>query len=287
MRSGGTSLCLATGLAVALFALPAAAQITSSDPGPDIPPASDAPMGMDSVERGVQGPAGLFSARVLLHVNMTSGAVGEPVSLAPDLYYAFTDTFQLGLVHNLPMGLQTTPGAGLCLTDDSCPKVYNNIGLDSMIGLAFGDFHFSIHPGFYAIKLADPVWFMLTLGAAAKLHLGEKVAIFLDPQIGIALNERDPDPGNPPNENWLFMPVELQFQLADRVAFKLLSGATGPLDNLSDQVQIPLGFALIVNLSEHLDLGGRFSFDNLLGDNPPGVDAADRRSLALLMHLRF
>jgi hypothetical protein len=285
MRLRRTCLCLAISLPAALAALPAAAQITAS--GPDIPPVSDAPMGMDSVERGVQGPAGLFSARVLLHMNMSKDLVGEPISLAPDLYYAFTDTFQLGLVHNLPMGLQTLPGYGLCLTDDSCPKVYRNVGVDSMIGLAFGDLHFSFHPGFYAIKLSDPVWFMLTLGAAAKLHLGESVAIFLDPQIGIALNERDPDPGNPPNEHMFFMPVELQFQLSDRAVFKLLSGATGPLDHLDDQAQIPLGVALVLNLSPNLDLGARFSFDNLLGDHPPGVDAADQRSLALLLHLRI
>ena len=38
-----------------------------------------------SVQRGVQGPAGLFHSRILLHVNMTEDAVGEPISLAPDL----------------------------------------------------------------------------------------------------------------------------------------------------------------------------------------------------------
>jgi hypothetical protein len=286
MRKAGTCpalvICLGAGF---LVSGSAAAQVNG--PGPDIPPVSDAPMGQDSVERGVQGPAGLFSARLLLHVNMSNDAVAEPVSLAPDLYYAFTDTFQLGIVHNLPMGLQTRPGAGLCFTDDSCPKLYNNVGLDSMIGLAFGDVHFSLHTSFYALKLSDPIWYMLTLGLTAKLHLGESVAIYLDPQIGIALNQRSPPAGVPANEHQLFLPAELQFQLADRVAFKILGGVTGPLDNLGDEATIPLGVALVVNLSEHLDLGGRFSFDNLLGDVPPPLENTDLRSLALLMHLRF
>ena len=66
---------------------------------------------------------------------------------------------QAGIVHNLPMGWLTLPGAGLCLSgeDDGCPGgVYNNVGFDTMIGLAFGDVHFSLHTGLYALRIADP-----------------------------------------------------------------------------------------------------------------------------------
>jgi hypothetical protein len=248
----------------------------------DVPPVSNAPMGMESVQRGVQGPAGLFHSRVLLHMEMR---VGEPISLAPDLYFSLTDTFQIGLVHNLPMGWQTRPGAGLCLTgtDGDCPRVYDNFGFDAMIGLIFGpDFHLSLHPGFYFLRLRDPRYLMLTLGAAAKFHFSDTFALFADPQFGFALTERDG--GNP---NFLFLPIELQFQLSDTTVFKILTGVTGPLSDFGDSYQAPLGLGVVFNINENVDLGARFSFDNLLGQVPAGADRTDLRSLSFLLHFRI
>jgi hypothetical protein len=49
---------------------------------------------------------------------------------------------------------------------------------------------------------------------------------------------------------------------------------------------VPLGLGLIFNLNENIDLGGRFSFDNLLGKVPTGFERTDFRSISLLMHLR-
>jgi hypothetical protein len=36
-----------------------------------------------------------------------------------------------------------------------------------------------------------------------------------------------------------------------------------------------------------IDLGLRFSFDNMLGNRPPGVSRTQQSSLSLLMHIRF
>jgi hypothetical protein len=274
------SLCLSTGL-IALAPGAALAQVTG--PQTDVPPVSDAPPGQESVQRGVQGPEGMLHARVLLHMNTSSDRVGEPISLAPDLYYAFSDTFQAGIVHNLPMGWLTRPGAGICMTGTpGCRKVYDNVGLDTMLGLAFGDFNFSLHTGLYALQIAEPTFVMFTIGAATKFHFGETVALFIDPQIGLAISERDGG-----NEDLLFLPAELQFQLSDPLVLKILSGVWGPLDSLSDNAQVPLGLGLIGNISSGLDLGLRFSFDNLLGPQPTGQDRTDLSSLALLLHLRF
>ena len=119
-----------------------AASATSAlaDPGDDVPPVTTAPDGQYAVMRGVQGPAGMVSARVLLDINLSADRAGKPISLAPDLYYSATDRLQIGLLHTGPMGWQTRPGAGLCLTGESngCPKFYDNIGFDLMYGLDFG-----------------------------------------------------------------------------------------------------------------------------------------------------
>ncbi|HEY0710022.1 MAG TPA: hypothetical protein VGG33_24640 [Polyangia bacterium] len=274
------------GLLVGLVALsspPARADVVPG--GGDVPPVTTAPPGQRSVMRGVQGPQGLLHARVLLHLNMSKGAVGDPISLAPDLHYGVTDSLQLGILHNLPMGWLTRPGAGFCLSgeDGGCPRVYNNVGFDLMYGLAFGDVHFSLHSTLYVLSLADPTPFLFTLGLTGKLHLSDAVALFLDPQIGIAVSDRD----GGVNPDMLFLPAELQFQLSPPVALKILSGVNGQLDALGDTYRIPLGLGLVGNVSESFDIGLRFAFDNLLGQRPDSVEATDERSLSLLMHLRF
>jgi len=273
-------------VALGLLAATGTAQASVVEGGGDVPPVSGAPMGKVAVRRGVQGPAGLLTLRFNLLVNASSGAFGKPISLAPDIYYAISDTVQIGLLHTLPMGWQTEPGVSLCLTGSSngCPHVYNNVGFDFMYGLLFGDFHLSLHSSLFLIQISDPTWVMWTVGLAGKIHFSNAVALFFDPQVGIALTKRD---GTPPNKDWLFLPVELQFQATTALAVKVLTGATGQLSNLGDTVRVPLGLGLVANINSTLDLGLRFSFDNLLGAHPGGGSRADERSIGLLGVVRI
>lgn len=274
-----TRTCL-VGTCLAALATPALAE--DSKEIDDVAPVSDAPDGHQAVLRGVQGPAGMFSARVLLGVNLSSDAAGEPISLMPNLYYSFTDKLQIGVVHDTPMGWQTKPGPGLCLTgeDGGCPEVYDNIGFDVMYGLAYGQLHLSAHGSLYVTSF-DPSNAMATVGAAGKAHFNDKVALYFDPQIGIALSDRDV------NDDYLFLPLELQYQLGQPTQLKLLSGVNGSLSEFGDTHRIPLGIGLVHSMTEHIDLGARFSFDNLLGETADGVGRADERSLGVLANLRM
>lgn len=268
---------------LAALGSPALAQEVDPEVTDDVPPVSDAPDGQNSVMRGVQGPAGMFSVRALLGVNLSADQVGEPISVAPNLYYSVTDRLQLGLLHDGPMGWQTRPGTGLCLTgeDGGCPDVYSNLGFDAMYGLIFGkDLHLSAHGSFY-INRFDPAITTLAVGVAGKAHFGDKVALFFDPQIGIALSERDL------NDDALFLPVELQYQVSSPTTVKLLTGITGSLSEFGDTYQVPVGVGLMQNINESIDIGARFSFDNLLGETPEGVSRADARSLGVLANLRL
>ena len=239
-------------------------------------------MGRVAVRRGVQGPAGLFTARLLLLVNASKDNFGKPTSLAPDLYYSISDTVQIGLLHTGPMGWQSRPGFGLCLTgtNDGCPKVYDNVGFDFMYGLLFGDFHLSLHSSLYLLPISDPTGVMWTLGFSGKFHFTDVVALFFDPQVGVMLAHRDV------YKDQLFIPLELQFQLGAAASLKVLSGVSGQLSALGDTYQVPLGLGLIGNVSSHVDIGLRFSFDNLLGHVPAGGSRADSRSIGLLVNLR-
>lgn len=250
----------------------------------DVPPVSGAPMGRVAVRRGVQGPAGLFTARVPLLINASKDSFGKPTSLAPDLYYAVTDTVQLGLLHTDPMGWQSLPGAGLCLTGTpSCAKVYNNVGFDFMYGLLYGDFHLSLHSSLYLMPISDPMGVMWTIGFTGKFHFTDMVALLFDPQIGIRLSNRDI------YKDRLYIPLELQFQVGQAVSLKVLSGLEGQLSNLGDTVRVPLGLGVVGNVSSNIDLGLRFSFDNLLGhvpSVPAGTSRTDARSIGLLFVFR-
>jgi hypothetical protein len=249
--------------------------------GDDGSPASSAPDGQYAVMRGVQGPAGMLSARLLLDVNLSADNVGKPISFAPDLYYGVTDRLQLGLRHDGPMGWQARPGLGLCLTgkDNGCPKVYDNIGFDVMYGLAFGKLHLSAHGSLF-VSSFDPTTTSLALGVAGKVHVSDRVALFFDPKFGIALSDRGT------NDDALYVPLELEYQLGAPTMFKVLSGISGSWSAFGDTYQAPLGLGLVQNLTTHLDLGARFSFDNLLGKQPQGVGRADTRSLAVLLNIR-
>jgi len=272
----------AVGGALALLVSSRAARAAVEEGGTHVPPVSDAPMGKVAVRRGVQGPEGLLTLRLLLLVSASKGEFGKPTSLAPDLYYSISDTVQVGLLHTLPMGWQTEPGAGLCLTGKSngCPHIYDNVGFDFMYGLLYGDFHLSLHSSLYLFHISDPLGTMWTIGLTGKFHFTDLVALLFDPQIGITLSHRAV------YKDQLFIPLELQFQAASTVSIKILSGVEGQLSALGDTVRSPLGLGVVANLTPHLDLGVRFSFDNLLGHQMPMTSRTDDRSIGVLLNIR-
>jgi hypothetical protein len=253
----------------------------ADDEDEDVPPVTSAPDGQYAVMRGVQGPAGMLAARILLDINLSADLAGKPISLAPDIYYSVTDKLQLGLLHEGPMGWQAKPGVGLCLTgeDNGCPEVYDNVGFDVMYGVSFGEVHLSTHTSLFFGPF-DPLVASLALGVAGKVRLGTKVGLLFDPKIAIALTERETV------DDAVYIPLELQFQAGKATTLKLLTGLSGELNDFGDTHEIPLGFGLLQNLTPHFDIGLRFSFDNLLGNETVGVSRADTRSLALLVNVR-
>jgi hypothetical protein len=265
-----------------LLAFDATTRAEVTEGSNDVPPVSGQPMGRVAVRRGVQSPGGLFTARLLLLVNASKDNFGKPTSFAPDLFYGVSDNVQIGLRHTGPMGWQSRPGIGLCLTgtDNGCPRVYTNVGLDLMYGLFHGDFHLSLHSSLFLLRMSDPTGVMWTVGVTGKFHFADAVALFFDPQVGVMLANRDT------YKEQLFIPVELQFQTGAAISLKVLSGVTGQLSSLGDTYQIPLGLGAVGNLSRHVDLGLRFSFDNVRGNVPAGASRTDARSIGLLVSVR-
>ncbi len=278
-----TTLSLrSTWLGLSLSLLATTTTITTAFADDDVAPVSEAPDGLVAVQRGIQGPKGMFSARITLAMNLSADQAGKPISLVPDLFYSISDKLQLGLIHDGPMRWQSRPGLGLCLTgkDSGCANVYDNVGLDVMYGLAFAaPLHLSAHATFYVTSF-DASTTMLAIGAAGKFHFSDTASLFFDPQLGFALSDRDVI------DDGLFLPLELQLQIDAPTTVKLLTGMSGSLSALGDTLQVPVGVGAVRNLNETFDLGLRFSFDNLLGKQQDGVSRADARSVALLLVVR-
>lgn len=260
---------------------------TGTDPAL-APPASDtsmAPAGVAGgvsqslVARGVQGAAGSITIHTLVGIEMSKSAVGKPFSIAPDIFYGVNDKLQVGLVHNGPLGWQTTPGSGLCLAgkENGCPKVWNNVGFDALYSLMNGSTDLSAHATVYLAPV-DPLFVQVAVGVAGKLHINEQMALFFDPALLLGLTKRDQG-----NKEILFLPVEFQFQLQPQLALVAMTALYGPLDGFGDFYVIPFGVGAFYNVNEMIDVGGRFSFDNLLGNG----SSADFRSLSLLVNVRL
>jgi hypothetical protein len=66
----------------------------------------------------------MLEVMVPLDVTLSLRRAGEPVFLAPSVYYGVTDALTLGIRHFL----------GLCLSgsDHGCPKTYNDVSLDAI-----------------------------------------------------------------------------------------------------------------------------------------------------------
>lgn len=248
-------------------------------------------MGRLAVQRGVQGPAGLFAARLHLLMDASAGEFGKPISFAPDLFYSITDRVQIGLLHTGAMGWQSLPapvwgtagrwGVGFCLTGQSenCPEVYNNVGFDFMYGLLFADLHLSIHSSWFLRPQSELTALMWAVGLAGKFHFTDMVALFFDPKVGIMLTDGDV------YDEQLFVPVELQIQAAQAVSLKLLSGGMVQVSSPGDTYVVPLGLGVLANVRPHIDVGLRFSFDNLLGHMYAGVERTDARSIGLIINI--
>src|SRR4051812_32008974 len=172
MRQLGLALVTTVSLLLSLGAS-ARAEVTSGSR--NVPAVSEQEMGRVAVRRGVQGPAGLGTARLLLLIQASEGRFCKPTSPAPDLFYSVSDTLQIGLLHTGPMGWQSRPGFGLCLTGtaNGCPKVYDNVGFDLMYGLLYGDFHLSLHSSLFLLFTPDPTAVMWTIGLTGKFHFSD------------------------------------------------------------------------------------------------------------------
>jgi hypothetical protein len=220
----------------------------------------------------VLGPS-MFEVRGdTLRLELSKDRVGDPFSLAPDLYYGLSKGVTLGYFHNV----------GLCISGDSCDFRYSDAGAEALFSLISDGAvvvagragvtveRFLYIPGLPNARPPDSGYFQthggVHAGLAVRVTAGD-VAVLAEPRLYVALLERY----TYPHEDFVDVPVQLQYQLTDQNALLLTSGMRGPLSDFGDSFAVPVGLGALVTLSRRVDVGGEFLFTNLAGRGG-GVD---------------
>ena len=196
----------------------------------------------------VLGPS-MFELRgETLRLNLSKNAVGDPISLAPDLYFGLDERITIGIFHDV----------GICISGDGCNQVYNDFGVEGLYSLLYeGAVSMAVRLG-ATFNPLDPFVGGLHVGMPLRVSGGD-LAVLFDPRLYVGIFERDVQ------KEFLDVPVQLQYQLTDQNALLVTSGVRGPLNGFGNGVQVPVGVGAVIALSRRVDIGGEFLFTNLAG----------------------
>lgn len=266
----------------------------STDPTASTTEGTPAPDGTTPAAAGMEAGGGASTNGLLLGkgkiriegetavINLSADSVAKPFSLAPAVYYGVNDNLTIGITHTRGTTMWS-PGAGLslgsagapgiCLSGESngCAKVYNNLGIDALFGLAAGKMSAAVHGGLDFLTLSDTT-LALRAGVLGKYDIAPKVALTFDPSISIGLNKRDAG-----NKESLNVPVYLWLVASPQLSAYVMSGIAGPLSGFGDAYTIPVGVGASYTVSPKLTAGVDFDFINLAGKG----SSADFRVLGL------
>ncbi len=263
---------LAIATAVAAVSLTAAPR---ADASPLMPTADNWPFSL--TERPLTLAPGMLELRGdTLRANLSDDAIGEPISLAPDIYVGIDSNLTIGVIHQV--GVCLTPGE-----ENGCPTAYHDVGAEALYSFMHGGNVQLALRGGIVLPLFSPFTAGVQAGAIARVR-GGKIAIVAEPLLYVGLAGRS-------NENEALvtrakevvdMPVAIQFNAQPQTTAFLSTGFRASLGDFGDSYEIPLGVGAVFALNHRLDLGGEFRLENLFGQD----GGIERRLLILRAALR-
>ncbi len=274
----------------------ALAQDDAAEPPPEEMPPEAVPEDASKPAPADAPPLTLAKSKIViagssLNFNLSADSVGEPVSLAPSVWYGVDDKLTLGLTHDggsTPWSprpafrsftavdpLTMTPitfvaGSGICLTgeDSGCTEVYDNIGFDGLYSLKLGKMSAAAHPGLDIVAF-DPFVLTLRLGVLGRYMVNDKISIVFDPRLQFGITERDGG-----NKEGIDLPVWGWYAVDEKISAYVHTGINGRFDGFGDNYGIPLQIGGNYKVNEKLTAGLDFGFTRL-------NDSADGRVLGL------
>ncbi|HUH05237.1 MAG TPA: hypothetical protein VML75_24730 [Kofleriaceae bacterium] len=228
------------------------------------------------VDRPILVPQGMLELRGnTAIINMSKGSAGDPISLAPDIYYGVNKKLNIGITH---------VDGGICAVGDACDKAYNAVGVDALYDLMHGGSLLAALRAGVRIPSFDPLIAGLNLGVDVKLAAG-KVAVYFNPSLYVGAIKRSSDatPPEPFKKEELDVPLILGYQAQRQTLVFLRTGMHGPLSGFGDAVQVPIGVGATFAANNRLDFGAEWLFLNLAGKG----GSADGRAIIVRIALRL
>ncbi len=236
----------------------------------DEPPPPDAPK--LAVPPWILPEAGL-RLDVTGELELSAGKVGKPFDIAPDLWFGASDDVTIGVTESryAATGFRGSAGSAVCLTGtaNGCPAVFNNAGVEAWVAVVRGPLSLVVGGGPYAVSFERGFW-DTKLGFKSRLRLGP-LSVITMPSVFFAVTGRDVS--MQPNRNTLYLPVALAMQ-AQGATLAVGSGVKGPLSNLGNEWQVPVGVSASYAVG-NVAIGAAFTFGVLFsGQTNPSPPAA-------------
>lgn len=205
-------------------------------------------------------PSGQLEAALTAEVNLSTRAIGEPISLAPDIWYGVDDRLTLGVVHSAGALSQLEVGGGVCVggAAHGCEQAYSESGVDGRWSIVAGEWSAAARVR-VVVRRWSPILPSVRLGALARWQRG-RVSITADPYLQLGLAHIDQG-----NRNQIQLPVWLAIAPGARWSVYLHTGVGGEIAVFSDAWAVPIALGARVSITPRVDLAAEGGFVRALG----------------------
>lgn len=214
----------------------------------------------DVITRPLVLEAQQLEAQLGLEINLQTRRFGEPLSLAPDLWYGVTRRWTVGLFHGNQSVDRIEAGATFCVRqlDRRCESTYHGSGLD--VRWSWREGPLAIAPrARLVLREIDPLKPALTLGALVRWTRG-RFMIASDPYLRHGLANRDLG-----NRAALMLPVWFGVQPTCRWLVALHTGWDSELATWRDGWHVPFALLVRARATTAIDVSVEAGFPSLLG----------------------
>lgn len=209
----------------------------------------------DVVSRPIVLDRGEAEGALTIETDLSSNAVGNQTSFAPDVWYGATGDLTIGIVHSANALSLVGAGDGVCLGGlaHGCEQAYSNLGVDARWSLARGEWSAAAR-----VRLVTRRWSpwlpSARIGALARWQRG-RFAVTSDPQLQIGLDNTDRG-----NRAQLNVPLWLAVQPADHVAIYFRTGVSAELAVFGDAWGVPAVAGVRVAITPRIDVAAEGGF---------------------------
>ena len=213
----------------------------------------------DVVARPLVLPRFGVEAAAVLELDV-SRRLGEPASLAPDVWFGATDDLTVGVVHSARALSIVDAGLGVCFRGEEhgCPRAYDNVGVEARWSLARGALAAAAR-GRFVVRTFDAWKPRFGAGALVRWSRG-RLGITGDPALSVGLANRDEG-----NRAQLDVPLWLAVQPTCRWALHVRTGVHGSLATFGDTFEVPIGLGVTAAAHRRVDIAVEAAFRRLLG----------------------